>query len=89
MIIESSSIKKFRAKASPEDILNGGTGKRGVSPESFPPVNSFHGKRPIDRGHRGTVSQVKEYEDSNLMDYDHPKDFYFSGLRERGLSRFK
>jgi len=82
MLIESSSLTHYRQKASPSDILSGGPGKPATSFESLPLQNTFHGKRPMDRGHRGSVSQVRDYEDSNPMDCDHSKSFYNSSTRK-------
>lgn len=82
MLIESSSLTHFRQKASPIDILSGGPGRPTTSLESLPLQNSFHGKRPIDRGHRGSVSQIRDVEDSNQMDCDHIKSFYISNIRK-------
>ena len=82
MLIESSSLTQIRQKASPSDILSGGPGRPATSLESLPLQNSFHGKRPIDRGHRGSVSQVRDFEDSNPMDCDHSKSFYIPNIRK-------
>ena len=82
MLIESSHLTHFRQKASPIDILSGGPGRPATSLESLPLQNSFHGKRPIDRGHRGSVSQVRDFEDSKTMDCDHNKSFYISNIRK-------
>ena len=82
MLIESSSLTHFRQKATPRDILSGGPGKPPTRLESLPIQNSFHGKRPIDRGYRGSVSQVRDFEDSNPVDFDHSKSFYISSTRK-------
>ena len=82
MLIESSSLTQFRQKASPCDILSDGPGKPATSVESLPLQNSFHGKRPIDRGHRGSVSQVRDFEGPNPMDCDHSKSFYFTNIHK-------
>ena len=82
MLIESSSLTPFRQKASPSDILSSGPGRPVTSLESLPLQNSFHGKRPMDRGHRGSVSQVRDLEDSKPMDCDQSKSFYISNIRK-------
>ena len=79
---EAPSENTCKGKAYPEDLF-GGPGRPTVSLESLPPGNRFHGKRHVDGGHRGSVSQIKEYEGSNSMDLDHPRKFYSTGLMDR------
>jgi hypothetical protein len=52
--------QKYLPPATPHDIIQcKGPARAPIDPACKPPRNDMHGKRPIDRGFRGMVSQER------------------------------
>lgn len=55
--------QKYLPPATPHDIIQcKGPGRAPIDPACKPPRNDMHGKRPIDHGFRGMVSQERNTE---------------------------